>query len=279
MTPPIIVPLDGKPAAEHAVPAAAGIASRIGAPLVLVHVHGIVYSDTGEEIEPLAQYVERVAARIRSESNIEVKSAMIEGSPARELCKYAEREGATLVVLATEPKGFAARFLEGSVTETLIRDTAVPVLVLRPHDQVPGETGAFRHVLIPLDGSAESEDVLQPLLHTGLLRGARCTLLAVREEAAKYPPAPEHPRDPAAYLLAVARQVLPGIEVELSVREGTPSEEISRFAADNYVDLLALSTHGRGGLSELLFGSTAMELVRSTEHALLIHRPRGWRKH
>lgn len=280
MTQAIVVPLDGEAAAEQAVPTAAAIARATKAPLALVHVHGVVFSPSEDATRAEAEYLDRIAERSRAEG-IAVHTELLEGNPAQQLPEYIERQRASLIVLATEPKSFAARFLEGSVTEKLIRDTGVPILLLRPtaEESTPHDRGSFRHVLVPVDGSAQSEDVLEPLLLTGVLRGARCTLLHVVEQPLRHPPPPSRPTDAAAYLAKIADRLEDVAAVNSVVRSGSSAaDEILAFAADTDIDLLALSTHGEGGLTELLFGSTAMKLVRSAELALLIHRPTGWRK-
>ena len=51
-------------------------------------------------------------------------------------------------------------------------------------------------------------------------------------------------------------------DVENVVLQGTPYEEISRFAEENKIDLVIIGTHGRKGLDRMLFGSTAEQVVR-----------------
>ena len=47
------------------------------------------------------------------------------------------------------------------------------------------------------------------------------------------------------------------------VREGRPGEQISRFVQENLIDLIVMGTHGRTGLSNFLFGSVAVKVVRN----------------
>jgi len=51
--------------------------------------------------------------------------------------------------------------------------------------------------------------------------------------------------------------------VERVVLKGIPYEEITRFAAEQKVDMIVLGTHGRRGIDRLLFGSTAEQVVRN----------------
>ncbi|MDA8079127.1 MAG: universal stress protein [Nitrospiraceae bacterium] len=53
-------------------------------------------------------------------------------------------------------------------------------------------------------------------------------------------------------------------DIEHVVLKGIPYEEITRFAAEQQVDLIILGTHGRKGIDRMLFGSTAEQVVRTS---------------
>ena len=75
------------------------------------------------------------------------------------------------------------RFFLGGVADELIRQAAVPVLLVRPRDSASGTTPEplLEHVLVPLDGSPLAERVLEPALEFVRLWKGRCTLLRVIE--------------------------------------------------------------------------------------------------
>ncbi|MBI5640926.1 MAG: universal stress protein [Nitrospirae bacterium] len=52
-------------------------------------------------------------------------------------------------------------------------------------------------------------------------------------------------------------------DMEHVVLKGIPYEEITKFAAENKIDLIVLGTHGRRGIDRMLFGSTAEQVVRN----------------
>lgn len=58
--------------------------------------------------------------------------------------------------------------------------------------------------------------------------------------------------------------------VERMVREGSPGTEIRAAAAEWKADLIAIGTHGRGGLKRLLLGSTAEAVVRHAPCPVLV---------
>lgn len=64
-----------------------------------------------------------------------------------------------------------------------------------------------------------------------------------------------------------------GFAVEEVVRFGKPADEIVLFVEDEGVDLIAMTTHGRSGLSKLIAGSVAEEVMRNVDVPVLVFRP------
>ncbi len=63
--------------------------------------------------------------------------------------------------------------------------------------------------------------------------------------------------------------------VVCATAQGTPFLEIIRYAQRNDIDMIVATTHGRTGLSRVLFGSTAEKIVRKTPCAVMLVRPTG----
>jgi nucleotide-binding universal stress UspA family protein len=79
-----------------------------------------------------------------------------------------------------------------------------------------------------------------------------------------------------AALLPVARRFCDGgANTRVAVAFGRPAEQIIEFAERQQIDLIALSTHGRSGLSRWVFGSVAEKLLRGTHLPILLVRPGG----
>lgn len=66
-----------------------------------------------------------------------------------------------------------------------------------------------------------------------------------------------------------------GVAVERHLTAGEPAGAIVRFAEENGVDLVVMSTHGRTGLLRLLMGSVAEEVVRRARCLVLTLKPRS----
>ncbi|HEU5316262.1 MAG TPA: universal stress protein, partial [Chloroflexota bacterium] len=75
------------------------------------------------------------------------------------------------------------------------------------------------------------------------------------------------------YTAMRAQRGAPPIATE--VRPGSAAAGIADVAAEWHADLVALATHGRGGLSRLLLGSVAADVLRLTALPLLLVRPQA----
>ena len=77
------------------------------------------------------------------------------------------------------------------------------------------------------------------------------------------------------YLVEVAQTCqAEGLQVRSEVRESAAAESIKAYAEDNDIDLIIMSTHGRGGIHRMLIGSVTDRVVRSVEiPVLVIPRP------
>jgi nucleotide-binding universal stress UspA family protein len=300
----ILVPLDGSVFGEHALPLALRIAGQSGATLRLVHVHvpvATAYGDnalaTDHDLDTRVKekehaYLEEVSARLGKVCGIRRVTALLDGRIADTVYEQALSAGVDLVVMTTHGRGPLSRFWLGSVADELMRRLPQPLLLVRPAETPPdlAHPPALHHVLIPLDGSALAEDILDPALELGRLLQADFTLLRVIEPVIL----PDvhlggnavSGLDPAllkalhseaqAYLERMA-ELLRARSLRVQTRvisncwaAGAILEEAGAHA----VHLIALATHGRGGLARLLLGSVADKVVRGASVPVLLRRSR-----
>lgn len=125
----------------------------------------------------------------------------------------------------------------------------------------------LRRILVSTDGSPESESAFAAIMPLVRAYAPEVTVLYVFEdpEASFMPPA--HVARTCGALRAN------NVNASLELREGLPAEEILQVARSKNVDLIAMSTHGRGGVVRLIVGSVAEEVLRRTEIPLLVTRP------
>jgi nucleotide-binding universal stress UspA family protein len=79
--------------------------------------------------------------------------------------------------------------------------------------------------------------------------------------------------DAEEYLAPIAVELRnKGVRVESRVRRGNAVDQIVAAAREAGADLIAMSTHGRGGLGRLMFGSVAQAVLRQAEVPVFLMR-------
>jgi nucleotide-binding universal stress UspA family protein len=228
-------------------------------------------------VDPAAELV----ATERKLSALGVGVTRVERSgadPAGVIVDLARETRPDLIVMSTHGRGGLERWLRGSVAERVLRSSPVPILMVNPRTHPGSELAS---VLVPLDASASSVQVLGPLIPLARAFGARLTLLFVDWDAATDTSAQAarrremRKRDVDEWLTGpMARLGAEGIEAEVRIVYGDVAEEILRAAAPGAFDLLALSTHGRSGASRWLLGSVAEKVLGQCRIPILLHRAR-----
>lgn len=285
----IMVPLDGSPFSEQAVPLAVAVGHRTGAKLYLVHVEEPLFGEISESIsEQVRERLDSLARSISEEADISVTVGFLVGRVAEELIGYADQIDADLVIMTTHGRGGLSRAWLGSVADTLIRGSRIPVLALRPRDAAPRvDTKAIDHVLVPLDGSAMSEEVLDhalalggPDVHYTLLQVIQLPVavetVTVTSGFVLDPRMIEADRAKALeYLNRVAEGLKGRVrQVDTAVLvDPQPATAILAYAEQNDVDLIALATAGRTGVRRLILGSVADKVLRGASTPVLLYHP------
>jgi nucleotide-binding universal stress UspA family protein len=139
----------------------------------------------------------------------------------------------------------------------------------------------FRKILVPLDGSALAEAILPQVTELAKNVGAELLLLrvAIAHVFPGVDPTEEEVRvvrEAEEYVEALADKLAKkGARTRRAVRYGKAAAEVIAHIAANEVDLVAMSTHGRSGLSRLVMGSVAEEVVRNAGVPVLLSRAPG----
>jgi nucleotide-binding universal stress UspA family protein len=234
-------------------------------------------------------------------AGITLTTEVVFGTPAQHLIASAEAHESDLVVLCRHGRSGLSRWALGSVTHTLVHQSTVPVLVLRQREEPsPPSCRDSAHplsALVPLDGSPLAEAALSPAAHliaalAAPEQGALHLVQVVRDIPAtgggtsKYKEALCQAR---TYLAAAAER-LQATEKDLALSL-TSSIEVASDVASTLVnlaedgseakeagsaggcDLIAISTHGRGGLARWVMGSVTERLLNTTRLPMLIVRP------
>ena len=234
------------------------------------------------------QKLEALGKECRALGNIRVVTALEDGPITSTLGDYAMKHDVDLIVMSSHSRGGMKRVTLGSVTDYLIRNTNIPVLVVRPPASfigaTPGET--LNRIVVPLDGSALAEQILPEVAALASLLNSTVSLLHVltpvtySQKEIMQPGLPWWDADIAtadAYLADAASYLTKqGLTVSKDV---VLSDNIATAILDYSIragaDLIALATNGTGGMSRLVFGTVADEVTRKSPTSLLVFHPKS----
>jgi nucleotide-binding universal stress UspA family protein len=293
----IMVPLDGSRFAEAALPLAMELARRDGVPLQLVTVWEPVlplYDPSGwleqwerERHGERHKYMLEVAKSIEEASGCPVSVEYLKGRPGEVLPPLAELNGLDLVVMSTHARGPIAKATLGSVADHMVRKGTAPVLLVRPDETGSGAAHAYRprRILVPLDGSELAERALQESMLKGSGEDVEITLLRIL--AFPLTPAERAVTEVDGQIvrqeLAAAKAYLARVAERLTawncrvttraIEDASPWTGIVDFAEREGIDLIAMTTHGRGGASRLLLGSIANRVIRTSSVPVMLFHP------
>jgi nucleotide-binding universal stress UspA family protein len=150
----ILVCLDGSKLAEQIMPYATEEAIRFQGKLVILQVvqEPVAFSPgipgaaplpietdamvevTKEALNKARDYLEKVAAPLRKKG-IQVKTVAIPGRVGEAILDYANTNRINLIAIATHGRGGLRRAVFGSVADYVLRESGLPVLVIRPQDE------------------------------------------------------------------------------------------------------------------------------------------------
>ncbi len=297
----IMVPTDGSGFDREAIRVALKMAERSNAKVRLVRVlaSDTFFGTTPEaEWSPMAAELGRseratalselyaLAAECRSGFKVDITVDLHGGPVADVLQGYARRHDVDLIVMSTHGRSGISRLSLGSVTDSLIRHTTIPVLVVKPPTSYlnPQLGQAFKRIVVPLDGSALAEQILPRVLALGKLEEAEISLLQVlipqsySQKEILDTNLPWWDKDVSlaqAYLFRIASTLRRNgliVTTDIVIGENV-AHAIGDFASRKKADLIAIATHGRGGLARMLRGSVADAIMLSGRMSMLVFKP------
>ena len=293
----VMVPVDGSSFSREAVFEGLRIASQSGAALRLVRV-AVAPINVGP-VESVALESERIrqlhaselaelyalAAECRAHSTVNVTASLERGPVADALMGYAHRHAVDLIVMRSHARHGLSRVWFGSTADALIRESGIPVLVVRPPSVGTAVKSGmrFKRIVVALDGSTLAERALTPAVALARLEGATITLLRVvsswkrlkvGEIAAPAGPASAVAVDGAQmYLDGLARHFTGVTLKRRVVIADEVAQAILEVAAIEEADMIAIATRGRGAIKRATSGSVADVVMRQAVVSTLVVHP------
>jgi len=305
----LLVLLDGSELAEVVFPFAEELAARLDLEVILFQVYGAL----GREFIPVHQaYIERAAEIITSQvetiqerlgvspetSMVEVRGELAGGYFAEEILRYAEENEIDLIMMASHGRSGIRRWHMGGVADKVLRASKVPVWFVHAGipDAVPYDKWPSKTFIVPLDGSGRSESVLphvETLARQRTIEPINIALLRVCDP----PIAPSYyspelsgvplnwgefmeqemtrSKQAAFEYLSDLKERLKdtGANITTEILVGKAGDEIIEYATKNPYSVIVMTTHGRSGLSRLVYGSVAESVLMGVSNPTLVIKP------
>ncbi len=153
----ILLPLDGSPGAEAVLPYVVELAHRFGSQVVIfqaVKAYAEVLAEarpagglhSGEveltldvarrqaeaESRAAEAYLESIRQQLVAQGISRVEAVVREGRPERVILEYAKETGVALVAMSTHGRSGLTRLIAGSIADSVLRESHLPVLLVRP---------------------------------------------------------------------------------------------------------------------------------------------------
>jgi nucleotide-binding universal stress UspA family protein len=284
---PIVVGIDGSDSALAATRWAAAECARHRAPLRLVHgfllpARGyldilITAREARQAMENQAkEWLDQAARTARSvEPDIDVQTEVVGDAPVAALIR--ESGSARMVVLGSQGLGGFTGMLVGSTAVSLAAHGRCPVVVVR------GTAVEGGPVVVGVDGSPASEAAIAFAFEAASTREVPLTAVMTWTDflvdsaynqsrlAIDWAQVEEDERRLLAQRLAGWQEKYPDVRVDRVVLRDRPVRALLRLAEN--AQLLVVGTHGKGGFSGMLLGSTSQALVYHSPCPLAVVRP------
>jgi len=261
----ILVPLDGSELSQSALPIANELAEAVDASVMLLA------SGWGSTVAELEAYLNESATTLTAPSTI---SVVPDTFPATAIAN-AMNGPEDAVVMATHGRTGLGKALLGSVAEDVLKRSDHPVLLVGPK-AVAFTSFRGSTMVVTTDGSPISAMILPRASRWA--KALEMNIVVVSATAAGGTPLGG--ADPTALTTAVESAISFFTREGITARGETvigadAADAVADWANENHAAMVAMTTHGRGGLARTALGSTTMRTVHKCHCPVLVQKPVG----
>lgn len=289
----IVIAVDGSDEARRAARRGLELAQAFDADvevLSVVEQKALHLTETSAEKVQLRERREAALTEIEelaSEFGQSITTKLVEGKPTVQICTYADERDADLIVVGRQGLTGLGRRLLGGVTEQLLHRSDIPVLVVSGGNHNGGTGANYSRILITTDGSENADMAIPFGTEIAQRFGSTVHVLNVvdlqsaggvfnaggldKEFVERLEVRGQDAVDRAATKIG---ESAPNLTVETAVErtasfEGTAAG-IREYVAENDIDLVVMSSHGRSNLERQLLGSVASTVLRTVDVPVLV---------
>lgn len=216
-------------------------------------------------LDDCARHLDIPVDRIRF--NIEM------GKPDVVITQRAIIERADLVAMTTHARAGVSRILDGSVAESVMRVAPCPVLLCHIDVALHPEINDQRklRVMVPVGSKHESADVLDAVIRLVPTENREIILYHSFTGTSEADNSGNSTDVEKAFIEQCRQQLVEnGYQVvDIISSFKNPASDIAKKAREMDIDLVAMATQGKSGLSRLLFGSVAESILHNSACPLL----------
>ena len=296
----ILVPLDGSPQAEVALPYVAAIAKGLGSEVTILHaiggsrvLTGRLTRDTEQrqyleqlqaDSQRMAQGYLEVQVKRLQDLGISVNSSITLGRPSEVIVGYGGDDKPDLIAMCTQGRSGLSGVALGSVAGHVLQNSRSPLLLVHPGEFAYKPVATVGKIVVPLDTSELAEAALPIAQELALGLKLTITLVLALPKLSRLYLGTEmvaHPSDilekaqgeAAEYLKEVASRLEPeGTTVEWKVLHEDPGAAIVEYADQSKDSWITMATRGRSGLGRWVLGSVTDKVIRTGNSPMLIVR-------
>jgi nucleotide-binding universal stress UspA family protein len=278
----IVIPLDGSKDAEITLPYGLALIEALEAKVDLVSV-----DEGGDTANLFQSYLELLAQRLAEQfpgQQGKWQTHLASGKAVDEIPRFLQEQNADLLILSAHGVSGKGASQIGKTAGKMLTTVEKPLLLVK--SPAPDQKPLIKKILVPLDGSGIGQAALDMVAYLAPALGAEVVLIQVVEPV-RYMPSidglgaytlpindAEIEEEATGFLNRRAAELREkGISVSTVVKTGAATELINDYAAENGVDLIAMSTHGLSGLSRWVFGSVTEKIVQYGTLPVLVVRP------
>lgn len=280
----IAVLLDGSSYAAQAIPYASILAKEFKAKLTLLTSIKNETQSQKEEFDEVKGKRENYLADVKAsleKDGLTVETSIKAGFLAPSTRELVEENNVDLVVTATKGKSGSKHWISGGVSSKLMREITTPVLLVQAEETPSTKPININKVMVTLDGSIYSEGTLPYAKIFGQAFESDILLLSVPQV-----PEAEDYRAPDSAITTLRKQTeetmenfldavgkslkQDGLKVDTKVTGSFPARTIVNEAEQENVDIIMLTSQGRGGFDFLITGSVAERVVEQSSKAVFM---------
>ena len=266
--------------ADFAVRRALQLATAHEAEVDLVHIieEGLPAEAQNELMAASEKRVQEQLAKFQVPDNIKVTIDIVAGRPELDIVEQAARSGADCILLGFLDRVLEEnRVIEGTLAETIIRGSKMPVLLVKNDPGGPYRTAVVGVDLTPLSAPAIRMATLiapEAALHFVHSYGDEEEAPDEKLEAAK--------TEELKAFIAGARHLLPETavgkslpvtSVSFAAKHGRPLYVLKNELEATQAELVVLGTHGRTGWARTTMGSVTTDVIDECRCDVLVVCP------